>query len=141
MLLTVKATTTQQQPLLQRYGTTFCPLVIEEKGVFVRAIKSITVDDRNYYVAILQDAYAEQHLLSVLPSNYGCGGRRHQRSSPPVPIVIRGKIGLIPSDNFGLLAPFALPNVAYQSRNGQNNSMIFTVRQTLTNVSDHILHQ
>lgn len=118
--------------------------MIESKGEFVRALKEVVINCRSYYIVILQDAYAPQHLIAEIPETFdsNMGGRRIAGSSRPrVPLVIRGKLGLIPSDNYGLLEPFALPNVAYQCRQGQNNSMIYTVRQTLTNISDHILHQ
>ena len=107
-------------------------------------LKEIVICGRNYYLVIMQDAYAQQHLIAELPANFDSrsGGRRITGSlSSVVPLILRGRLGLIPSNHYGLLEPFALPNIAYQCRHGQNSSMIYTVRQTLTNVSDHILHQ
>ena len=140
---------------VQEHGTSYQPAVIPEKGVFVRALKSVKIKGREYYFVLLQDAYAEQHLLTKLPPSFlptaaaAAVAKKKKRKTvsltpaaqDDLPVVIRGAGGLIPSDNYGLLEPFHLPNVVYQTRPGQNSSLIFTVRQTLTNISDHILHQ
>ena len=126
----------------QEHGTTFSPLTVEEAETVVRVLKRLELNGRPYYLALLRNAQGKLHTLADMPQTH-----RMRRTKKKFNIAcythmyIRGDLGVIPADNIALLAPKVIPNIVYKFRPGRNNSLNFSVRQTLTNIEHHIVHQ
>lgn len=125
----------------QAFGTTLRPLTIERRGTLVRALKRLTVNGREYFLAIVPNADGELHTLACMPQQHLRQRVGKKLTMLPLftPLKIRGDLGIIPSLDIALLDPFVLPSVVYRFRPGRNNAMHFTSRASLTNVNHHIL--
>ena len=107
------------------------PLVFGQKGQLVRILRAMTVNGRQYLLGWMVNDIAPKHLLC----RYNAVGYE------PIPLYIKGDIGIVPAYDIGLMKPWLIPSVTYQALPGRTASVRFSSRVTIVNSEGYVVGQ
>ena len=112
----------------QSIDSPYGALILPHTNINVYPLKLEEIDDSYYYLAIVGNATGEKHCILTLPA-----GTAARDQYEDLPIYLKGNVGYIPARYVGLLEPFKLPALHYNSRRPRSAPLTFSSRLLVTN--------